>query len=164
VHAEGIRKHPELYGRELLERVQATTLFPRERYIQALKAREYVKQSMARLFADHHLNALITPTLPAVAVPADDLVVRYPDGGEEPVVAAYTRLTQPFNATGQPALSIPAGMDEQGLPIGVQVVGKPFGEAELCRIGSAIEKALGWRNEYSPLRMPRYGSPDVVEF
>jgi aspartyl-tRNA(Asn)/glutamyl-tRNA(Gln) amidotransferase subunit A len=164
VHAEGIRKHPELYGRELLERVQGTTLFPRERYIQALKAREYVKHSMARLFAEHRLNALITPTLPAVAVPADDLVVRYPDGEEEPVTLAYTRLTQPFNATGQPALSIPVGIDGEDLPIGVQVVGKPFGEAELCRIGSAIDKALDWRGEKSPLRLPRFGSPDIAEF
>jgi aspartyl-tRNA(Asn)/glutamyl-tRNA(Gln) amidotransferase subunit A len=164
VHADGIRQHPQLYGQELLERVQATTLFPRSRYIQALRVREYVKHSMARLFAEYRLDAIVTPTLPATAVPADDLFVRYPHETSESVVLAYTRLTQPFNATSQPALSIPCGIDELGLPVGLQIVGKPFGEAELCRIGSALERAIYWRDEHSPLRMPRFGSSDAEEF
>jgi aspartyl-tRNA(Asn)/glutamyl-tRNA(Gln) amidotransferase subunit A len=164
VHADGIREHPHLYGQELLEQVQATTFFPRSQYVRALKAREYVKRSMAGLFAQHQLDALATPTLPATAVPADDLVVRYPDGGEEPVTLAYTRLTQPFNATGQPALSMPCGMDELGLPVGLQLVAKPFGEAGLCRIGSALEGAIDWNGDYSPLKMPAFGERDLPEF
>jgi len=119
---------------------------------------------MARLFAGHRLDALVTPTLPATAVPADDLVVRYSDGSEEPVVLAYTRLTQPFNATGQPALSMPCGMDELGLPIGLQLAGKPYGEADLCRIGSALEKAIDWNGAHSPLKMPRFGESELPEF
>jgi aspartyl-tRNA(Asn)/glutamyl-tRNA(Gln) amidotransferase subunit A len=152
-----------LYGQALCERVQATALFPRARYQRALQVREHVKQSMANLFTEHRLNALLTPTVPGVAVPAEDLFVRYEDGSAEPVTLSYTRLTQPFNATGQPALTIPAGYDGD-LPISVQLVGKPFGEAELCRIGHALDKALDWRGERSPVRMPGYGSPDVVEF
>ncbi len=164
VHADGIREHPHLYGQELLERVQATTLFPRSQYTRALRAREYVKRSMAELFARHQLDALATPTLPSTAVPADDLVVRYPDGGEEPVSLAYTRLTQPFNATCQPALSMPCGMDELGLPVGLQLAAKPFAEAELCRIGSALELAIDWIGDYSPLNMPTFGEQDLPEF
>ncbi|MFL5761121.1 MAG: amidase [Thermomicrobiales bacterium] len=163
VHAGGVRNRPELHSQELRERVQATMVFPRSQYVRALKAREYVKRSMARLFAEHRLDVLLTPTLPATAVPANDLVVRYLDGGEEPVALAYTRLTSPFNATGQPALTIPVGLDPDGLPIGIQVVGKPFGEAELCRIGSAIEQAVNWRNTNGPMRMPKFGTPDFVE-
>jgi aspartyl-tRNA(Asn)/glutamyl-tRNA(Gln) amidotransferase subunit A len=164
VHSDGVRTHPELYGQELRERVQATMLFPRSYYIRALKAREYVKWSMARLFAENRLDILLTPTLPAVAVPADDLVVRYPDGVAEPVALAYTRFTSPFNATGQPALTIPVGLDPDGLPVGVQLVGQPFGEADLCRIGSALDRKIDWRNECAPMRMPRFGTPDFKEF
>jgi aspartyl-tRNA(Asn)/glutamyl-tRNA(Gln) amidotransferase subunit A len=164
VHVESIQKHPEFYGQELRERVQATALFPRDRYRKALQVREHVKHSMERLFAEHRLSALLTPTVPGVAVPAADLYVRYDDGTAEPVTLSYTRLTQPFNATGQPALSIPAGIDKDRLPISVQLVGKPFGEAELCRIGSALDNALDWRGEMSPLRMARYGSPDIADF
>jgi aspartyl-tRNA(Asn)/glutamyl-tRNA(Gln) amidotransferase subunit A len=163
VHADGIRTHPELYGQELRERVQATMLFPRSEYLRAQRAREYVKRSIARLYAEHRLDVLLTPTMPATAVPADDLFARYPDGSSEPVTLAYTRLTSPFNATGQPALTIPVALDPDGLPVGAQLVGKPFGEADLCRIGCALEGAIDWRNQHSPMRMPRFGAPDAEE-
>lgn len=49
----------------------------------------------------------------------------------------------PFNATGQPVLSVPCGFDPAGLPIGLQIAGRPFAEARVCRIGAAYENASG---------------------
>ena len=46
----------------------------------------------------------------------------------------------PFNATGQPALSICCGFDQRGLPIGLTIAGRPFEEARICRIGHAFEQ------------------------
>jgi aspartyl-tRNA(Asn)/glutamyl-tRNA(Gln) amidotransferase subunit A len=154
VHSEGLRRSPELYGVELRRRLEASALLPADAYLRAQRARTRVKQSMARLFADHRLDALVAPTLPATALPADDLVARYPDGSREPVSLAYTRLTMPFNATGQPVLSIPCGLDEQGLPVGLQIAGRPFDEARICRIGHALEQAMGWHDRL-PVELTR---------
>jgi aspartyl-tRNA(Asn)/glutamyl-tRNA(Gln) amidotransferase subunit A len=86
---------------------------------------------------------MLTPTLPAGAVRADDPVVRL-DGTDEPAGLAFTRLTMPFNATGQPVLAIPAGFDRTGMPIGIQLAGRPGDEATLFRIGRAYEAATAW--------------------
>ena len=56
---------------------------------------------------------------------------------------ASTRLVRGFNALGLPALSMPAGFTRGGLPIGMQLVGRPFGEKELLRIAAALEDATG---------------------
>jgi aspartyl-tRNA(Asn)/glutamyl-tRNA(Gln) amidotransferase subunit A len=143
VHGRGLREHPELFGPELRLRLEASALFPAEVYLHGQRARALVKDSMARLFRANQLDALVTPTLPATALPADDLVATYADGSREPVSVSYTRFTMPFNATGQPALSVPCGFDERGLPVGLQFAGRPFDEARLCRIGHAFEQAKG---------------------
>jgi aspartyl-tRNA(Asn)/glutamyl-tRNA(Gln) amidotransferase subunit A len=141
VHGRGLREHPDLFGPELRLRLEASALFPAETYLHGQRARALVKDSMARLFRDNRLDAIVTPTLPATALPADDLIATYADGSREPVSVAYTRFTMPFNATGQPALSVPCGFDERGLPVGLQFAGRPFDEARLCRIGHAFERA-----------------------
>jgi aspartyl-tRNA(Asn)/glutamyl-tRNA(Gln) amidotransferase subunit A len=90
------------------------------------------------------LDAIIAPIAAGTAAPADDLFVTYSDGSKESVNLAYTRLTMPFNATGQPSLAVPCGFDHRGLPIGMQIVGRPFQEARICRIGHAYEQATEW--------------------
>ena len=95
------------------------------------------------LFAEHRLDALVAPTTPATAVRADHPFVDWADGPES-VMAAYTRLTYPFNVTGQPVLALPCGFDAAGLPVSLQLAGRPFAEATLCRIGHAYERTTGW--------------------
>jgi aspartyl-tRNA(Asn)/glutamyl-tRNA(Gln) amidotransferase subunit A len=50
----------------------------------------------------------------------------------------------PFNVTGHPALSVPVGLGRDGLPLAVQVVGRPFDEAGVLRVGRAVERMTGW--------------------
>jgi aspartyl-tRNA(Asn)/glutamyl-tRNA(Gln) amidotransferase subunit A len=59
------------------------------------------------------------------------------------VVAAILRFTQPFDSTGQPALAIPTSLSPAGLPIAMQIIGRPFGEPEVLQIGAAYERARG---------------------
>jgi aspartyl-tRNA(Asn)/glutamyl-tRNA(Gln) amidotransferase subunit A len=143
VHELGLRKSPELYGDELRLRLEATSLYPATGYLRGLRARRLARESIARLYREHDLAALLVPACPSVAAPADDLVVTYEDGSREPVMLAYIRLTRPFNATGQPALTVPAWFTEAGLPIGIQIVGRPYDEATVCRIGHAFEREAG---------------------
>ncbi|MGH2560132.1 MAG: amidase [Thermomicrobiales bacterium] len=151
VHANAMCATPDLYGEELRERIEASRLLPADAYLRAQRARTLVKQSAARLFAEHRLDAVVTPTLPVTALPADDLSATYADGTREVAGDAYTRLTMPFNLTGQPALSVPCGFDEMGLPIGLQIAGRPFTEARIGRIGHAYERATGWHRRQPAL-------------
>ena len=80
-------------------------------------------------------DALLTPTLPITAVPLDEV-----DEATSPL-AAFTRAVNYLGACG---LSLPAGFSKTGLPIGVQLVGAPFGEASLVRLGRAFQRATDW--------------------
>jgi aspartyl-tRNA(Asn)/glutamyl-tRNA(Gln) amidotransferase subunit A len=143
VHDAHLTVAPDRLGAELRLRVAIGLRMPARDYLLALKARRAVKRSAAELFAEHRLDALVAPATPATAVRVDRPIVDWADG-PEPVMAAYTRLTYPFNVTGQPALALPCGFDGDGLPIGLQLAGRPFAEATLCRIGHAYERTTGW--------------------
>ena len=57
---------------------------------------------------------------------------------------------QPFNVTGQPAIAIPAGFTREGLPLSLQLIGHPFGEAMIYRVARAYERATGWTEQRPP--------------
>ncbi len=143
VHREGVRRNPQQYGPTLVERVKASSVIPASGYVRALQARTVVRGSIEQVFLDHRLDVMITPASPATALPADDLFARYDDDlGPEPVPLAYTRMTMPFNATGQPILVIPCGLDDRGMPVGLQIAARPYDEERLCRIGMAFESVF----------------------
>jgi aspartyl-tRNA(Asn)/glutamyl-tRNA(Gln) amidotransferase subunit A len=83
-----------------------------------------------------------------------DLLITVSNPGEAPRIDSVPKwamlekpnFTMPFNLTGQPALSVCSGYGEGGLPVSIQIVGKPFAEATVFRAGHAYEKAMGWRN------------------
>ena len=105
---------------------------------------------MARLFREHRLNALLAPTLPTTALPAADMGITG-TGLDEDLGAAWTRLTMPFNTTGQPVLAMPVGFDALDLPIGVQFAGAPGREDELFVLGQVLESALGVQAKLPPM-------------
>ena len=70
---------------------------------------------------------------------------------EIPLVRAFLDLTLPFNLTGQPAISVPCGFTRGGLPIGLQLVGRPFDEATLFRAAAAYESATDWHKRRPPI-------------
>jgi len=64
-------------------------------------------------------------------------------------------FTATMNLAGVPALSLPCGVTRQGLPIGLQIVGPPFGEADVLRAGAALESDLGFRSLHRPRALER---------
>jgi aspartyl-tRNA(Asn)/glutamyl-tRNA(Gln) amidotransferase subunit A len=144
VHEQRVRANPEGMGEEWRLRVKAGLLLPAQVYTKAHQARIVIRHSMARYFEDNHLDAMITPATTGVAARADDLFMTYSGGMREHVLSGYTRMAMPINATGQPALAVPVGFNDSGLPIGMQIVGRPFAEARICRIGHAYEQATHW--------------------
>ena len=145
------------YGKDLRLRVAAGRTVPAALYLKAARARAVLRDSMARLFAQYAIGALLTPTLPTTAIDAERLVIEG-TGLDESVGVAWTRLTMPFNATGQPVLAIPCGLDGEGLPVGIQLAGIPGHETALFETASLVERALDFHRSRAPLAKVETGA------
>jgi len=109
-------------------------------FIHALRARreltDAVNEALSR--CDALLTASALTTAPRFDAPMDALS------------SASPIQTIPFNVTGHPAMSVPVGLGANGLPIGVQIVGRAFDEATVFRVGRAVEKLSGWEGVKLP--------------
>ncbi len=143
VHRDALRTAPDLMGEALRSRVEVGAIMPADAYLQLRRARVAVRDSIATLYREHQLDAVLVPTVPATA-PKVDEPVAYDDGSTEEVGAAMTRLTGPWNATGQPVIAVPAGFGEDGMPVSMSFVGRPDEELALADIAHAYEQAAGF--------------------
>jgi aspartyl-tRNA(Asn)/glutamyl-tRNA(Gln) amidotransferase subunit A len=105
-----------------------------------------------RKFFDR-FDLLLTPTAPVPAFEADQ---PNPDGipvpsGSLVPFADWSPFTYPWNLTGQPAASVPCGFTREGLPVGLQIVGRRFGDATVLRAAAAFEQARPWTDKRPPL-------------
>jgi aspartyl-tRNA(Asn)/glutamyl-tRNA(Gln) amidotransferase subunit A len=140
IHAEALRSRPEDFGadvRALLESPAPSA----ESLMTALRARDVLTVSVRR--ALESVDVLATPATPIVAARIGDDTIRV-GGADQSVLPAMIRCTAPFNATRLPALSLPCGFTRAGLPIGLQLAGRPFDEATVLRAGHAYERATEW--------------------
>ena len=114
----------------------------------ALQRRNAYCAAMNAFMEDYDL--LLTPTLPVSAFTAgrDE-----PDGWRRETMAPldWTPFTYPFNMTGQPAATVPCGFDSEGLPIGLQIVGRWKDDRRVLRAAAALEAAMPWRDVIPPL-------------
>ena len=94
-------------------------------------------------------DALLTPTLARPAMLIDELPSRRESYVDEAL--AWLPFTFPFNATGQPAISLPNGLSRARLPIGLQIVGRPNDEATVLALAAAFEEARPWRDQHPPV-------------
>jgi aspartyl-tRNA(Asn)/glutamyl-tRNA(Gln) amidotransferase subunit A len=110
-------------------------------YLAAQRLRTRLYEEMRAALAGADLLAMPTTPMPAPRV--NELQVRLGDS-EMGALEAICRLTGPINLTGLPALAVPCGFTRAGLPIGLQLVGRPFAEADLLAAGDAYQRATGW--------------------
>ena len=111
-------------------------------YLKALKVRRKIADDFAQAF--EQVDALLTPTAPSAAFGLGDATA-------DPV-AMYLNdvFTVTVNLAGLPGLSLPAGLDAQGLPLGLQLIGRSLDEATLFKLGGALEKAADFRARPAP--------------
>ncbi|WP_433857457.1 amidase [Streptomyces kronopolitis] len=138
-HERTLRSVPERYGEDVRVLLEAGTLFPAGDYLRAQRSRALMREAWAELF--RQVDVVAAPSVPIPAVRAGQETVQWPDGSVESVSDAYVRLCAPANITGIPALSLPVGPDGTGLPTGLQLMGRPFDEATVLRVGRAYEAA-----------------------
>jgi Asp-tRNA(Asn)/Glu-tRNA(Gln) amidotransferase A subunit family amidase len=127
----------------LLDIMEATAAQPPSRYVQAWFDRLAWWQHPRAFFERYDL--LLTPT---VACPPFAVGLDHPGEIAGKTVTAYAWIpyTYPFNLTGQPAASVPCGFTREGLPIGLQIVGRRFDDAMVLRAAAAYERARPWAN------------------
>jgi len=128
-------EHRDLFGPDVLALLDQGRLLPATDYINAQRLRHAMQREFAGLWA--RVDCLFTPTTPITAPRIGETTVTA--GGEsEDVRLAATRLVRAINPLGLPAVSIPCGADRRGLPIGLQIVGRPFAEALILRVAQVL--------------------------
>src|SRR5262245_1613387 len=138
-HEDRLRNYADQYGADVRGRLEAGRELLSIDYVRAQRVRTMMKEECKRLF--QNVSAIVTPTTPIVAPRIDEL--RKP-GGPEAALASIPRFTRFSNIVGLPSISIPCGFNEDGLPIGMQIVGKAFDEATVLRVAHAYEQNAKW--------------------
>jgi aspartyl-tRNA(Asn)/glutamyl-tRNA(Gln) amidotransferase subunit A len=129
-------KNPQRFGPDALTLLRQGCLIPAVDYINSQRVRRKMRREFARIWSE--IDVLITPTTPNTAPRIGENTVRL-GGRTEDVRIATTRLVRGFNLLGYPALSMPCGLSSAGLPIGLQIVGPPFEEGLVMKVGGALE-------------------------
>jgi aspartyl-tRNA(Asn)/glutamyl-tRNA(Gln) amidotransferase subunit A len=140
-HAKMLAERPNEYSPDVRLLLEQGMFIPATYYIEALRYRSLLFPKILQLFK--RFDVIVTPTEPVVAPKVGESSVRI-DGFDESLDSALSRYVAPFNLLGLPALSIPCGFSSSGLPIGMQIVGYPFDEVTLLRVGDAYERATSW--------------------
>jgi aspartyl-tRNA(Asn)/glutamyl-tRNA(Gln) amidotransferase subunit A len=138
IHEERLKTDPEKFDEEVRERLLDGERLKAHRYASAQQRKLLAKDEFSVALGE--VEILLTPTLPITATLIDQRDVDI-GGYEEAVRSAVTRLTGPTNHNGFPSLSVPCGVAASGLPVGMQLIGRPFDEATLYRFGHAYEEA-----------------------
>lgn len=146
IHAESLRMRADDFGTDV-RAILGSAAPATAALMTGLRACDALAVTMRT--ALESVDVLLTPTTPITAARIDQEIVRY-GGIEEPVLYAISRCTAPFNTTQLPALSLPCGFTRTGLPVGMQIVGRPFDEATVLRIGHAYEQVTGWHRKIAP--------------
>jgi Asp-tRNA(Asn)/Glu-tRNA(Gln) amidotransferase A subunit family amidase len=147
-HAENVRKSPDLYQPETLRRIRTGEKVPAAEYIQRRSELAYARRSIGELFAD--VDVLVTPTTP-IPAPAIAELRANPDR-LRPAELKLLRNTRPFNVWGLPAISVPCGFTQSGLPLGLQIAGPHWREDLVLRLAYAYEQATAWHKRECPTR------------
>lgn len=135
VHAERLRDRPGDFGDDVRQRLEIGAALPLGEYIQHRRTQSQMRRQF-ELFFDRY-DLLLLPSTAVAAPPIEG-----PDALEQ--ARLLTRYTAPFNLTGLPAISLPCGFTTEGLPIGLQIVSRPWAEGRILRAAFAFESATDW--------------------
>lgn len=143
-HKKWMIERPQDYGPQVLMRLQSALAIPALTYLEALRWRGPALAE--HLSAICEVDAVLAPVAPVAAPTIAGSDVGNQTGAEA-VIQNLTRFTRPVNYLGLPSLAIPAGQSAAGLPIGLQLIGRPFDEAMILLIGAAFQRATDFHTQ-----------------
>ncbi|MDN3986771.1 amidase [Zwartia vadi] len=140
VHGQWMRKNPQAYSQAVFTRTETGLHIPAVRYMESLIFRLDILESFIREQL-HDIDLLICPTIPIPTPLRSEIDLERPEVTLNTVVS-LTRLTRPFNYLGLPALTMPIGRDQHGMPVGAQVIGRPLAEARILSFAHLISQEM----------------------
>ncbi len=145
-HAGNIARSPELYQPETLRRIRTGEKVSAAEYIQRRRELDESRRSIGKVFGE--VDVLVTPTMPFPAPAIAGL--KADPGALRPAELKLLRNTRPFNVWGLPAISVPCGFTETGLPIGLEIAGPHWREDLVLQVAHAYEQATAWHKRRCP--------------
>jgi aspartyl-tRNA(Asn)/glutamyl-tRNA(Gln) amidotransferase subunit A len=150
VHQKDLIARPREFGADFRSRSFPAVLFTANDYVQATREHRRMMAEMEPFYT--RFDAFVTASM-----------------GEAPRLTDYRSvsfwqkpsLLTAWNVTGQPVLQLPNGFGRNGLPLGMQILGRPFGETTILRVGHAYERATEWHTR-RPGLLPGAQAPDVT--
>jgi aspartyl-tRNA(Asn)/glutamyl-tRNA(Gln) amidotransferase subunit A len=136
-HAERLRTRADEYDPDVARRLRVSAFIGGVHYVRAQQVRALVREEVDAALARR--DVLLAPATPIVAPALDERQVTVGDGTAD-VRSALLRFTRPFNFSGHPACALPCGFTQGGLPVGMQLVGRPFDEATVLRAADAFQR------------------------
>lgn len=136
VHLDRYRTRAAEYGEKLRAIIETGLLIPAPTYVRAQQIRTAVIEAMRKLFQD--IDVLATPAAPGPA----------PEGLAS---TGSPVMNKPFSFIGFPSLALPCGRTREGLPLGLQLAGRPFEEVTIFQLASSYERATSWTSDRPPL-------------
>jgi aspartyl-tRNA(Asn)/glutamyl-tRNA(Gln) amidotransferase subunit A len=127
------------FGEDVWALLEQGRMIMGHEYVNAQRLRTVFRRQFDELW--RRVDVLVGPTTPMTAPLLEQSTVTI-QGQEENVRMAATRLVRAINLLGEPALSIPCGRGSDGMPVGLQLIAAPFGEATLVRVGKTLEERL----------------------
>ena len=125
------------------------SVIPAQFYYKAQKIRAVLRQQI--LDALGQVDVLVLPTGPVTAPPVESVPGVQNKEHALTGLAGRISFTGPFNLAGTPALSVPCGFSSSGMPMGLQIVGRPFAEETVLRVAHAYEQTTEWHNRRAPV-------------
>ena len=135
-HGEFLRTRASEYDPDVARRLRLSAFIGGAHYVRAQQVRALVRDEVDAVLARR--DVLLAPSTPIVAPAVGERQAMLGDGPSE-VRSALIRFTRPFNLSGHPACALPCGFTDGGLPIGMQLVGRPFDEATVLRAADAFQ-------------------------
>jgi len=140
-HAEWLRTRASDYQPDVRDRLRMGAFVSGVHYVRAQQVRQLVRREVDA--ALERRDVLLAPATPIPAPVLGETETALGDGPSD-VRSALIRLTRPFNFSGHPACSLACGFTTGGLPIGMQIVGRPFDEATVLRVADAYQRSTDW--------------------
>ena len=140
IHENNLKDHPDDWDDEVKERLNTAFKDKGFDYVKAMRVRQWSRKEFNELLAN--IDALLTPTMAILPPKINERHIGFEKNDENHIRWTITKLTAPTNFIGLPSLSLPCGFSSDGMPIGVQLIGKEWDEARLYQIGYALESEL----------------------
>ena len=148
-HQRWLRERPQDYGEDVRTLLEVGELLLATHYLQAQRYRTLLREEFMAAFGQ--VDVFVCPTLPFTATKVGAMTVVIENGIEEDMLSAIMQFTGVPSLTGLPSLAVPCGFDFDGLPVGMQIIGRPFDEATLFQAGAAFQSITDFHLQTPPV-------------